>query len=153
MRRWILWCAVVGVACGGGQRQTPVPATMSDAVNQFLAAVKANDIPRMGQLWGSARGPASEWMSDSVLHMRMTVVQRYLTAPGYRIVEGPVAVPGRTDRRMYQVELQRTQCSHVQPIEIVQTRRGGWLVADVHLESAATPGPGTCPSTTPGTRP
>jgi hypothetical protein len=145
--------AVLGVACGGGQRQTPVPATMSDAVNQFLDAVKANDIPRMGQLWGSTRGPASEWMSDSVLHMRMTVVQRYLTARGYRIVEGPLAVPGRTDRRMNQVELQRQQSAHVQPLEIVQTRRGGWLVSDVHLESAATPGPGSCPSAAPGNRP
>jgi len=151
MRRWIVLGAGLGVACGGGQRQTPVPATMTAAVNQFLDAVKSNDIPRMGQLWGSSRGPASEWMSDSVLHMRMTVVQKYLTAPGYRIVEGPLAVPGRTDRRMYQVELQRAQCPHVQPIEIVQTRRGGWLVADVHLESAGTPGP--CPSGTRGTRP
>ncbi len=124
----------------GGQRQAPVSTLMSDAINQFLDAVRANDIPRMGQLWGSARGPASEWMSDSELHRRMTVVQRYLNAHGYRIVEGPLAVPGRTDRRMYQVELQRAQCPQVQPIEIVQTRRGGWIVADVHLESVGTPG-------------
>jgi hypothetical protein len=142
MRRLIVLGAVLGAACGGGRSQLPVPATMNDAVNQFLEAVKAKDIPRMGQLWGSARGPAAQWMSDSVLHMRMTVVQRYLTASGYRIVEGPLSVPGRTDRRLFQVELQRSQCAHVQPIEIVQTHSGGWLVSDVHLESADTPG--TC---------
>lgn len=151
MRRWSVLCAVLGVACGGGRSQLPVPATMNDAVNQFLDAVKAKDIPRMGELWGSARGPAAQWMSDSVVHMRMTVVQRYLAAPGYRIVEGPLAVPGRADRRLYQVELQRPQCPHVQPIEIVQTRSGGWLVSDVHLESAGTPG--NCSRAAPGTQP
>ena len=151
MRRWSVLCAVLGVACGGGRTQLPVPQTMNDAVNQFLDAVKAKDIVRMGQLWGSTRGPAAQWMSDSVLHMRMAVVQKYLVAPGYRIVEGPLAVPGRTDRRLYQVELQRPQCLHVQPIEIVQTHSGGWLVSDVHLESAGTPG--TCAPQQPGTSP
>lgn len=151
MRRWSVLCAVLGVACGGGRTQLPVPQTMNDAVNQFLDAVKAKDIVRMGQLWGNARGPAAQWMSDSVLHMRMAVVQKYLVAPGYRIVEGPMAVPGRTDRRLYQVELQRPQCLRVQPIEIVQTHSGGWLVSDVHLESAGTPG--TCAPQQPGTSP
>ena len=144
MRRWTMLCAVIGVACGGGgrQQQAPVPATMNDAVDQFLAAVKSKDISRMGQLWGNARGPASEWMSDSVLYMRMSAVQHYLNASGYRVIEGPLGVPGRADRRLYRVELQRPECTHVQPIEIVQIRRGGWIVSDVHLESAATPG--TC---------
>ncbi len=149
MRRLMLLCAVLGVACGGGHTQLPVPATMNDALTQFLDAVKSRDILRMGQLWGSTRGPAAQWMSDSVLHMRMAVVQRYLTAPGYRVVEGPLAVPGRSDRRLFQVELQRPECLHVQPIEVVQTRSGGWLVSDVHLESAGTPGM-SCPR---GTRP
>jgi hypothetical protein len=148
MRRLIVLGAVLGLACGRGRSQIPVPATMNDAVNQFLDAVQAKDIPRMGRLWGSTRGPAAQWMSDSVLQMRMSVVQRYLTAPGYRIVEGPLPVPGRSDRRLFQVELQRPQCPHMQPIEVVQTRSGGWLVADVHLESAGTPG-----SCRPGTRP
>ena len=148
MRRLFVACSALALACGGGHNQLPVPATMNDAVNQFLDAVQAKDIPRMGRLWGSARGPAAQWMSDSILHMRMSVVQRYLQAPGYRIVEGPLAVPGRNDRRLFQVELQRPQCARVQPIEIVQTHSGGWLVSDVHLESASTPG--TCQ---PGTRP
>jgi hypothetical protein len=148
MRRLTVVGVVLGLACGGGRNQIPVPATTNDAVKQFLDAVQARDIPRMGRLWGSARGPAAQWMSDSVLQMRMSVVQRYLTAPGYRIVEGPLPVPGRSDRRLFQVELQRPQCVHVQPIEVVQTHSGGWVVADVHLESATTPG-----SCRPGTRP
>lgn len=152
MRRLTVLLTVLGFACGGRRVQAPAPATMNDALMQFLDAVRAKDIQRMGRLWGTTRGPAAEWMQDSVVAMRMAVVQRYLSANGYRIVEGPLTIPGVGDRRLFRVELQRAQCMHVQPIELVQVNRGGWLVYDVHLESAG--GAGTpCKPTTPGTRP
>lgn len=152
MRRLLMVLSALGIACGGGggRSQAPVPATMNDALSQFLNAAQAKDIARMGRLWGTARGPAAEWMSDSTMQMRLSVVQRYLSANGYRIVEGPLPVPGHADRRLYRVELQRSQCVHVQPIELIEARRGGWLVYDVHLESANEAG--TCPGA-PGTRP
>jgi hypothetical protein len=152
MRRLMALFTVLAVGCGGGggQTQVPIPATMNDALGQFLDAAHANDIRKMSRVWGTSRGPASEWMSDSTLSMRMTVVQRYMSANGYRIVEGPLAVPGHTDRRLFRVELQRSQCLHVQPIELVQASRGGWLVYDVHLESANEAG--ACPARS-GTRP
>jgi hypothetical protein len=152
MRRLVVLLSVLGVACGGGRSQVPAPATMQDAVTQFFAAVQARDVQRMGRLWGTARGPASGWMSDSVLVMRMAVVQRYLAANGYRIVEGPLDVPGTTERKMFRVELQRTDCNHVQPIELVHVRQGGWLVYDVHLESAGGAGD-PCQRKAPGTGP
>jgi hypothetical protein len=152
MPRLVVLLSVLGIACGGGggRSQVPVPATMDDAITQFFDAVQARDVQRMGRLWGTARGPAASWMSDSALVMRMTVVQRYLSATGYRIVEGPLAVPGTVERKMYRVELQRADCNHVQPIELIHVRRGGWLVYDVHLESASGTGQ-TCPSKAPGT--
>lgn len=146
MRRLMALFTVLAIGCGGGggQTQVPIPATMNDALGQFLDAAHANDIQKMSRLWGTSRGPASEWMSDSTLSKRMLVVQRYMSANGYRIVEGPLAVPGHADRRLFRVELQRQQCLHVQPIELVQARRGGWLVYDVHLESANEAG--ACPA-------
>ncbi len=152
MRRLMVFFTALAVGCGGGggQSQVPIPATMNDALGQFLDAAHANDIHKMSRVWGTSRGPASEWMSDSTLAMRMTVVQRYLSANGYRIVEGPLAVPGHADHRLFRVELQRSQCLHIQPIELVQASRGGWLVYDVHLESANEAG--MCPGRT-GTRP
>jgi len=152
MRRLLALFTVLALGCGGGggRTQTPIPATMNEALGQFLDAAQSNDIHRMARVWGTSRGPASEWMSDSTLQMRMTVVQRYLTANGYRIVEGPLSVPGHADRRLFRVELQRAQCTHVQPIELIQASRGGWLVYDVHLESANEAGKCPAPS---GTRP
>lgn len=152
MRRLMALFTVLALGCGGGggRTQVPIPATMNDALGQFLDAAHANDIHKMSRVWGTARGPASEWMADSALSMRMQVVQKYLNANGYRIVEGPLVVAGHADRRLFRVELQRSQCLHVQPIELVQASRGGWLVYDVHLESANEAG--TCPARS-GTRP
>jgi hypothetical protein len=109
------------------------------ALEQFLAAVKANDQSRMGALWGTDRGPAAQWMKSQELRQRLAVIQKYLDHAGYRIVEGPLAVPSRSDLRAYRVDLQRSGCNQVVPIDVIRTRSGGWLVYDVHLEAAGSP--------------
>ena len=139
-------------ACSGGQGPgKPIPQSMNASVTQFLAAVKANDLKRMGELWGTERGPAAESMNPDVLRQRVTVIQKYLDHTGYRVIEGPLLVPGHDDRRTYRVELQRTNCNQVLPLEVIKTKSGGWLVYDVHLESAGSPS-GRCPQGV-GTRP
>jgi hypothetical protein len=135
---------VLGAGCGGGSRpQTTVPQSVNAALEQFLAAVKANDLGRMGGLWGTERGPAVDWMNSDQLRQRLTVIQKYLDHVGYRVIEGPLAVPNRSDLRTYRVDLQRNGCNQAVPIDVVHTRSGGWLVYDVHLESAGNPG-GRC---------
>jgi hypothetical protein len=131
---------VLGAACGRGSApQAPVPQSVNAALDQFLAAVKANDLGRMGSLWGTDRGPAAQWMKPVELRQRLTVIQKYLAHVGYRIIEGPLAVPNRGDLRTYRVDLQRGDCSQAVPIDVVRTRSGGWLVYDVHLEAAGSP--------------
>jgi hypothetical protein len=112
---------------------------MNESVAQFLAAVKANDLKRMGDLWGTEHGPAAQSMNGDVLRQRLTVIQKYLDHSGYRIIEGPLLVPGHGDLRTYRVELQRSSCNQVMPIDVIKTHSGGWLVYDVHLETASTP--------------
>ena len=140
-------------ACGSHPGAgTPVPQSVNESVSQFLAAVKGNDLKRMGQLWGTEHGPAAGSMNADKLQQRLTVIQKYLDHTGYRIIEGPLLVAGHDDRRTYRVELQRTSCNQVLPIDVVRTRSGGWLVYDVHLESAGSPG-GRCQQVGTGTRP
>ena len=141
MRRLTVLLTLLGAACGRGfgGPQTPVPQSVNAALEQFLTAVKANDLSRMGALWGTHRGPASQWMKSAELRQRLTVIQKYLDHAGYRIVEGPLAVPSRNDLRTYRVDLQRGGCNQVVPIDVIRTRSGGWLVYDVHLESAGNP--------------
>jgi hypothetical protein len=140
-------------ACGGRQRSGgPLPQSMQESLTKFLAAVKANDQTRMGELWGTERGSAAGNMNANVLRQRLTVIQKYLDHTGYRILEGPMLVPEHDDRRTFRVELQRENCNQVVPIDVVRTRSGAWLVYDVHLESLGTPG--RCPpAATSGTRP
>ena len=131
---------------------SPVHQSMYESVTQFLAAVKANDQKRMGELWGTERGPAAASMNRDALRQRLAVIQKYLDHTGYRVIEGPLVVPGRDELRTYRIELQRENCNQVMPIDVVRTHSGGWLVYDVHLESAGSPG--RCPpAATTGTRP
>lgn len=133
----VLLAAQGGAACRRSSAPpTPVPQTMNEAVAQFLAAVKDNDLRRMGSLWGTERGPAAQNMNGDVLRQRLTVIQKYLDHTGYRIIEGPLLVPNNDELRTFRVELQRAACNHVLPIDVIRTRSGGWLVYDVHLEAA-----------------
>jgi len=112
---------------------------MNETVAQFLAAVKANDLAHMGGLWGSERGAAAGWMKPDELKMRLSVIQKYLNHDGYRVVEGPLPVAGHDNERSYRIELQRAACNTVQPIDLIRTKSGAWVVYDVHLESAGNP--------------
>lgn len=112
---------------------------MNEAVTQFLAAVKANDLERMGRLWGSERGPAASYMKAEELKKRVSVLQIYLAHDSYRVLDGPQPVAGKDNQRTYRVELQRRECNVTTSMDIVRANNGGWLVYDVHLESLNNP--------------
>jgi len=142
--------ALVG-ACGGKRPTAPAPQTMQEAVTTFLAAVKDSNINRMGELWGSERGPAIRWMEPVKLSQYLMTIHKYWTHVATRIVEGPIAVPGNERLRTFRVELQRSNCTRVVPLDVVRTDAGGWLVKDVHLEAVGNPRLGCPPAG--GTRP
>ena len=150
-RRLTVLCALAGLACAGAPGpQTVSPQSMNQTLDQFFAAVKANDLQRMGALWGTERGPANDWMKADELRQRLLVIQRYLVHVGYRVIEGPLLVPGTPNQRSFRIELQRaTGCNFVFPVDLVRAKSGSWLVNDVHLDivtnpaGACKPGPGT----------
>jgi len=162
-RRLAVSLACSLAACGGPQRPaTLVPQSPNEALKQFMEAVNANDLTRMGNLFGSDRGPASSFQDAGYLRNQLTTIQIYLKHSGYRIIEGPIPaaplnptfknVPGPNKLRDCRIELQRGGCNHVLPITLVRTNSGSWLVYDVHLESAGNPSRG-CRPEQPGTRP
>ncbi len=128
------------LACAGGGPQTPAPQSPQQALEQFMTAVKARDLDRMGDLWGSERGPAASWMKPDDLKKRLTVFQIYLNHVGYRVLEGPTAVTGENRMQQFRVELQRpNSCTVVFPIVLVHARNGAWLVNAVDLASLPNP--------------
>ncbi|PYO42851.1 MAG: hypothetical protein DMD33_09310 [Gemmatimonadetes bacterium] len=136
--------ALGALACGSPGPDKVAPQSPQQTLTQFMSAVKANDISRMGTLWGSDRGPAASWMKSDELKERLTVIQKYLDHAGYRLVEGPLPVAGHDNTMSFRVELQRANgCSVVFPVDLVRAKGGGWVVNDVHLASLSTPG-GAC---------
>jgi hypothetical protein len=151
MRRLAMLVALGSLGCGSHRpASTPEPESPNVAVARFLAAVKSKDLVAMGRLWGDKDGPVR--LSDSVLTKRLTIIQIYLAHDGYRIVEGPITTPGRAEAVTFRIEFQRAQCNRVQPLDLVHTRRGGWLINDVHLETAGNPA-SACKPANPGTGP
>jgi len=139
MRRLVVLALLGSLGCGGSRPQGPAPQSINDTVAQFLVAVKANDLTRMEELWGDSHGPSINRWKAKDLRQRVTVIQKYLWHSGYRIVDGPMAVPGHDDLRTFRVELQRDQCNIVATIDVVRTERGTWLVLDPHLETLPNP--------------
>jgi len=138
--------ALASLACGSGGSRTPAPQSLNETLAQFMSAVKANDLKRMGALWGTERGPAGAWMKAEEMNQRLAVIQRYLNHAGYRVVEGPLPVPAQDNQRSFRVELQRSNgCNVVLPIDLIRARSGTWLVLDVHLDVAGNPAAGCKP--------
>ena len=145
MRPRLAGLVALGIlACGGQGPSSVAPQSPQQTLAQFMSAVKANDLSRMGTLWGSDRGPAAGWMKGDELKERLTVIQKYLDHAGYRVIEGPLPVPGHDNTMTFRVELQRANaCTIVFPVDLVRAKSGGWVVNDVHLGSLSTPG-GQC---------
>jgi hypothetical protein len=105
-RRLVPYLLAVLAACGGNPAPAvPSAATPADALAGFLDAVRQNDLSRMGQQWGSERGPAVSWMDPEELNKRVAVIQKYL-AHRVQVVEGRAhpgiaadGVPGRAAAR------------------------------------------------------
>jgi len=90
LTRSILLISILASAACAGKRadSAHLPPDPAAAVQDFLAAVKANDLEAMGSLWGSDRGPANEWMKPDELQKRLTVIRSMLVHDGAAIEPG-----------------------------------------------------------------
>ena len=114
-----------------------------------MAAIKAKDLGRVGELWGRENGPASRTMKADDLRKRVTVFQIYLNHVGYRVLEGPAPVPGQQSRQRFRIELERpTSCVVAFDLDVVHANSGAWLVAGFDLASLTNPAARCAPTGT-----
>jgi len=126
-------------ACGGKSVSLgPLPSDPVGAVQQFMAGVKANDLTRMGDVWGSDKGPANAWMPAEQRHQRLTVIQSMLAFESFRVDPNGVRAGKSPDERIVRVQLTRNGCTPIVPFTTRQYR-GGWLVSDIDLAAAGNP--------------
>lgn len=149
-RSAVLVLVAGGVAGCGRGAPPPAPVSAQATIDRFFAAVKANDLSTMADLWGDDKGPLKGRISAEDLDKHLTVMRRNLVALGYRVIEGPLPVAGHDNIERFSVEFQYPTCTHVQPIDLVRARSGAWLVYDTHLEAGANP-VAPCPASPGGT--
>jgi hypothetical protein len=79
-------------------------ATPRAAVEQFLNAVRAQDIQAMSVNFGTSRGPSRDNMARDELEKRLIILQCYFNHDKFRILR---ELPGENNHRVIVVELTR----------------------------------------------
>lgn len=143
------------VACSSTKVETVGPAPMggpSAVAAAFMQAVADSNLAQMGQLWGTARGPAATTNNPPNWAQRVIVMHAYLKGGTARVIgETNPAVTGG-DRREVTVELHRAGCVKAVPFSLIRTRDGAWIINAIDLNAAGVPGR-PCEAVPPGTPP
>ncbi len=92
----------------------------------------------MGELWGSARGPASGFIEAGELEQRLTIIRVYLEHERFEILPPAQEALLGGGERVLRVRLTRKGCTPVVPFTLVRWR-DGWLVSDIDLGAAGNP--------------
>lgn len=79
-------------------------STARSAVEQFLTAVKAQDIQAMSVLFGTNNGPSRDNMNRDELEKRLVILQCYFNHDKFRILSES---PGESGHKVLEVELSR----------------------------------------------
>jgi hypothetical protein len=125
--------------CGGKPVPTgTLPSDPVAAVEQFLAAVKANDLAAMGAVWGSSRGPANAWMAADYREKALTVMRATLVHESYALDPAGTRPGSASGERIVRVQLLRNNCRPVVPFTALRYR-DGWLVSNIDLNAAGNP--------------
>lgn len=111
----------------------PGAAAPQVAVQQFLAAAKAQDIQAMGAVWGNADKPMREFAPRQEYERRLLIMLCHLRHDESRIGE-PTA--GEGGRMVFRVELKQG-AKAVSPsfTTVKNTRSGRWFVEDFDFAS------------------
>src|SRR3954468_21165468 len=128
--------AIAACSSGGGgggaapRGQMTGAASANLAVEQFLAAARAQDLQAFSAIWGSERGAARDIVDRSQLEKRELTMMCYLTHDKYEIGGDVTPKPGEHD---YTLELTRGTQTRETKLTTVQGPSGRWYVLDVQL--------------------
>lgn len=115
------------VGDSGGLTGAPAPRI---AAEQFLRAVKANDLQAMSTVWGTQNGPARETMERTSMEKREIILVCYLTHDTARIIG---EAPGQQGRRDIRVEIKRGNLTRQTTFYTIRGPRDRWYVENVDI--------------------
>jgi hypothetical protein len=123
-------CATAAPAGPTGQL-TGAPSARH-AVEQFLAAVRAQDIQAMSVVWGTSRGPTRDTMDRNELERRAIILQCFLAHDQFRIESES---PGEGGRRIMVVAITRGDQTRQPTFHAVPGPSQRWYVENIDLAS------------------
>jgi hypothetical protein len=109
---------------------TPGAKSSVAAVERFFAAVHAQDLQAMSQVWGTSRGAARDNMERTELEKREVILQCYFNYDTFRVLSES---PTSEVRRMVRVELQRGGRTRTPVIYTVLGPGGRWFVENLDI--------------------
>lgn len=142
MRFLSVCVAVVLAGCSGGSGGNGVTTapvlSASQAMREFIKAAADSNLARMGQLWGTSRGPAAQTGVPDNFEKRLVVFQLYLRADSAKIASD-VAMSGKDDEREVKVDIYRQGCKKQVPAVMIRLSNKGWIVNNIDLAPAGNP--------------
>ena len=133
----VLGVVLLAAACSGSPSDLS-PASPEATVRSFMNAVHAGNLAAMGDLWGSANGPARGDMAPQVLEQRLTVIRIYLAHEQFEVLPPSVQSLPSPGQQVLEVRLTRKGCAPVVPFTLV--RHGdGWLISNIDIAAAGNP--------------
>lgn len=133
MKKWITVLLLVAAACA----RKPAPgvaltgtSTPRAAVEQFLAAVQAQDLQAMSVVWGTAKGPARDQLERTELERREIIMQGCYAHDRYQILDEGPAPDGE---RAIRVEITRGRTTATPTFAVVRGPSSRWYVRDAGI--------------------
>ena len=145
----LILAALIMVGCHNGPRggvDQPGAATPQLAVQNFLAAAKAQNLQSLALAWGTDKGPARDVVDKAQIERRELIMMCYLNHDTYRVTgEGPA----QEGRRAYSVQLNRGGMVRATTLTTVQGPAQRFYVEQVALEPLTDLCAGGVPTSTP----
>ena len=105
-------------------------STARSAVEQFLAAVKAQDLQAMSVIFGTSKGPSRDNMNREELEKRLVILQCYFNYEKYRILS---EFPGDDGHRVIEVELSKQGNLRTPNFYVVQGPSNRWYIDNMEI--------------------
>ena len=129
-----LLLAVLAAGCRPTPEAGPLPGAPAPrlAVENFLAAVRAQDLQAMSAIWGTREGPITEnkSLTRDAVERRELIMMCFLGHDRYRLGG---ETPGEGGRRVFAVELTRGTISRSSNFFTVQGPSSRWYVESVDI--------------------
>ena len=139
MRILYLICTVALIACGGASTGAVSSELSSEqVVRAFMKAVADSDLVRMGDLWGSSRGPANVTRFPPEYPRRLAIIQAWLRGSDSIGIVSDMPVQGSSNERTVVIAYHRSGCIKQIPVTTVRSGKQ-WLVSSIDVGLAGTP--------------